>query len=48
MSLSLFVIFYAALFVLEMFLMFKFARRGPSSLHLGRYHFEKPNTSQGV
>ncbi|MCG6943138.1 MAG: cytochrome ubiquinol oxidase subunit I, partial [Thiohalocapsa sp.] len=40
-SLSAFVIFYTALFAIEMFLMFKFARLGPSSLHTGRYHHER-------
>ncbi len=35
-----FVLFYTVLFVVEMYLMFKYARRGPSSLHTGRYHFE--------
>jgi cytochrome d ubiquinol oxidase subunit I len=33
--------FYTLLLVVEMYLMFKFARLGPSSLHTGRYHFEK-------
>lgn len=46
-SLTLFIVFYAALFVLEIFLMMKFARLGPSSLHLGKYHFEKQSTDQG-
>ena len=32
--------FYTLLLVIEMFLMFKYARLGPSSLHSGRYHFE--------
>ncbi len=32
--------FYTALLVVEMFLMFKFARKGPSSLKTGKYHFE--------
>ena len=40
-SLSAFLLFYTALFIIEMFLMFKFGRQGPSSLHTGRYHFEK-------
>ncbi len=35
-----FIIFYTILAVLEFWLMFKFARLGPSSLHTGRYHFE--------
>ncbi|CAB3788509.1 cytochrome ubiquinol oxidase subunit I [Pararobbsia alpina] len=39
-SLGGFVLFYTVLFVVEMFLMFKYARRGPSSLHTGRYHHE--------
>lgn len=34
-------LFYTILLVIEMFLMFKFARLGPSSLKTGRYHFEK-------
>lgn len=40
-SLALFCIFYCALYSIELFLMFKFARKGPSSLHTGKYHFEK-------
>ena len=36
-----FVTFYTILLVIEMFLMIKFARLGPSSLHTGRYFFEK-------
>lgn len=40
-SLSVFVIFYGALFVVELFLMFKYGRLGPSSLGTGRYHFEQ-------
>ena len=32
--------FYTVLLVVEMFLMFRFARLGPSSLHTGRYAFE--------
>jgi cytochrome d ubiquinol oxidase subunit I len=39
-SLSGFVIFYTALLAVELFLMFKYARLGPSSLHTGRYHAE--------
>ncbi|MDI1301357.1 MAG: cytochrome ubiquinol oxidase subunit I [bacterium] len=35
------VVFYTALLVAEMYLMIRFARQGPSSLHTGRYHFEK-------
>lgn len=32
--------FYTVLLIIEMYLMIKFARQGPSSLHTGRYHFE--------
>jgi cytochrome d ubiquinol oxidase subunit I len=39
-SLSGFVAFYTALLVVEMYLMFKYARLGPSSLGTGRYHAE--------
>ncbi len=40
-SLAGFMIFYTSLFIVELYLMFKYARIGPSSLHTGRYHFEK-------
>jgi cytochrome d ubiquinol oxidase subunit I len=33
--------FYTVLLIIEMYLMIKFARLGPSSLHTGRYHFER-------
>ncbi|SHH28861.1 cytochrome ubiquinol oxidase subunit I [Ferrimonas marina] len=33
--------FYTVALVIEMFLMFRFARLGPSSLKTGRYHFEQ-------
>lgn len=33
--------FYSLLLAAEMYLMIRFARRGPSSLHTGRYHFER-------
>ncbi len=47
-SLAGFIGFYTLLLIVEMFLMFKFARLGPSSLHTGRYFFEKsqPTTIQ--
>ncbi len=45
-SMAGYLIFYTLLLVIEMFLMFKFARLGPSSLHLGRYHFEKGGASR--
>ncbi|MEJ2620512.1 MAG: cytochrome ubiquinol oxidase subunit I [Candidatus Thiodiazotropha sp.] len=35
-----FISFYTFLLVIEIWLMFHFARKGPSSLHTGRYHFE--------
>ncbi|MGB0662437.1 MAG: cytochrome ubiquinol oxidase subunit I [Pontibacterium sp.] len=35
-----FISFYTILAVIEFWLMFHFARKGPSSLHTGRYHFE--------
>jgi len=39
-SLIAIVLFYCALFVVEMFLMIYYVRKGPSSLATGRYHFE--------
>ena len=33
--------FYSVLLIAEMYLMIRFARLGPSSLHTGRYHFER-------
>jgi len=32
---------YTVFLIAEMYLMIKFARKGPSSLHTGRYHFEQ-------
>ncbi|MBR9883673.1 MAG: cytochrome bd-I ubiquinol oxidase subunit CydA [Oceanospirillales bacterium] len=40
-SLLAFVAFYTLLAIIEMYLMVKFARKGPSSLHTGRYHHEQ-------
>ncbi|QGU32408.1 cytochrome ubiquinol oxidase subunit I [Thermochromatium tepidum] len=40
-SLSGFILFYTLLFLIEIYLMFKFARLGPSSLHTGHYHHER-------
>ena len=40
-SLAGFLGFYTLLLIIELFLMIKYVRLGPSSLHLGRYHFEK-------
>jgi cytochrome d ubiquinol oxidase subunit I len=39
-SLSGFIGFYTLLLIIELYLMFKYARLGPSSLHTGRYHYE--------
>ncbi|MBL4711857.1 MAG: cytochrome ubiquinol oxidase subunit I [Gammaproteobacteria bacterium] len=39
-SLAGFLIFYLFLFIVEVYLMLKFARLGPSALHTGNYHFE--------
>ena len=39
-SLTAFILFYTVLLIIEMYLMFKFGRQGPSSLHTGRYHHE--------
>lgn len=41
-----FVGFYTLLAIVEMYLMIKFARLGPSSLHTGRYHHEPNKTEQ--
>jgi cytochrome d ubiquinol oxidase subunit I len=40
-----FIGFYTFLAVIEVWLMFHFARKGPSTLHTGRYHFEKAEAS---
>lgn len=52
-SLGGFILFYTVLLCAEMFLMFKYARLGPSSLHTGRYHYERhpeqfPPEAKGV
>ena len=45
-SISGFVFFYTALLAIELYLMIKYVRLGPSSLHTGKYHFEaKPAAS---
>jgi cytochrome d ubiquinol oxidase subunit I len=38
--------FYTLLFIIEVYLMLKFVRLGPSSLHTGRYHFESAPSEQ--
>ena len=40
-SLAGFIGFYTLLLVIELGLMIKYTRQGPSSLHTGRYHFER-------
>ncbi|MBK5970060.1 MULTISPECIES: cytochrome ubiquinol oxidase subunit I [Thiorhodovibrio] len=45
-SLTAFIVFYTALFLIEMFLMIKFSRLGPSSLHTGRYHHERDHRGE--
>jgi len=44
-SLSGFIGFYTVLLVAELYLMFKYARLGPSSLHTGRYELDKQSTA---
>lgn len=44
-SLGGFVLFYTVLLVIELFLMQKYIRIGPSSLHTGKYHSEKSTAS---
>jgi cytochrome d ubiquinol oxidase subunit I len=39
-SLAGFALFYTVLLVIELYLMLKYVRLGPSSLHTGRYFFE--------
>jgi len=38
-----FIGFYTLLLIVELFLMFRFSRLGPSSLHTGRYALETQN-----
>ena len=45
MSLAGFIGFYTLLLIAEMYLMIRFARLGPSSLHTGRYHFEQGDSA---
>ena len=46
-SLAGFLGFYTLLFVVEMYLMLKYIRIGPSSLHTGRYHLEARHAPRG-
>ncbi len=43
-SICCFALLYISCILVEMYLMIKFARLGPSSLHTGRYHFETDDT----
>jgi cytochrome d ubiquinol oxidase subunit I len=45
-SFAIFILLYTGLLIVEMYLMFKFARKGPSSIHTGRYHFEQAGVEQ--
>ncbi|WP_024297499.1 cytochrome ubiquinol oxidase subunit I [Methylomicrobium lacus] len=45
LSLAGFGLFYTVLLVIELILMIKYVRLGPSSLHTGRYHFEREEIS---
>jgi len=40
LSLGGFIVFYTGLLIVEMYLMLRFAKQGPSVLKTGRYHFE--------
>ncbi|WP_321345796.1 cytochrome ubiquinol oxidase subunit I [Breoghania sp.] len=46
-SMAGYLIFYTILLVIEMYLMFRFARLGPSSLHTGRYYHETRGDALG-
>ncbi len=48
MSLAGFIGFYTLLLVVEMYLMIRFARLGPSSLHTGRYHWEQDSNTDSA
>jgi cytochrome d ubiquinol oxidase subunit I len=43
-----FIVFYTFLAIIEMWLMFHFARKGPSSLGTGRYFFEKSDAQPAM
>lgn len=42
------VAFYTVLLIIEMYLMVKFCKLGPSSLHTGKYHFETQNKTKVI
>ena len=43
-----FILFYTIFLIAEVYLMTKFVRLGPSSLHTGRYHFEQDSAAESV
>ena len=43
-----FILFYTIFLVAEVYLMVKFVRLGPSSLHTGRYYLEQDSTAESV
>jgi cytochrome d ubiquinol oxidase subunit I len=45
-SLGVIIAFYTVLLIAEVYLMLKFARKGPSSLKTGRYHFEQEGNAE--
>ena len=45
-SIAGYLLFYTFLLAIELYLMVKFARLGPSSLHTGRYYHEQPRRSE--
>ncbi|MEZ9547366.1 MULTISPECIES: cytochrome ubiquinol oxidase subunit I [Vibrio] len=47
-SIGLFYLFYTAFLIVEMFLMVKFAKMGPSALKTGRYHHEQSNQDLAI
>ena len=42
------ILLYTVFLIAEMYLMIKFVRLGPSSLHTGRYHFEQEPVPQSA
>ncbi|WP_122054756.1 cytochrome ubiquinol oxidase subunit I [Vibrio sp. Evd11] len=47
-SIGLVYLFYTAFLIIEMFLMVKFAKMGPSALKTGRYHHERSNQDLAI
>lgn len=43
-----FISFYTVLAAIEVWLMLHFVKKGPSSLHTGKYHFERPLTANTI